>query len=357
MKIFLTVVLIGFSIGCTKSDGKDFGSRTGNMPVPLFSPDSGKVFNVDPPRTLMAMAGHGNYLVLGGGFRRVMMECWELFKDVYIYDKTSGIWETVYLNEARSMLTIAGTGNKLLFAGGINDNGNNHTSTLEVYDITNRSWEMYSLSTPRLAMAVATTENKVIFSGGTSLQNPQGAIDVYDSESGTLSSFRMHTPRYAHSASVKDKLIYISGGYGYVDGINHLQEISTIEVFNPVDGSISTMEMKYPRATHATIVSGNNLWLIGGTTKDIEMIDLTTGNSSIFSMEYSLRTNQPPVFFNDSWWIISSFEGEPYVFQFNEEDVSLRKYYAPHSRQIHGAAGVEGDFFILIDSGIFKVDK
>ena len=67
------------------------------------------------------------------------------------------------------VLAGAGTGNKVLFGGGFTyDNNFNPipSSTVDIYDVLTNTWSTAQLSEARYGLAAAATGNKIVFAGG-----------------------------------------------------------------------------------------------------------------------------------------------------------------------------------------------
>src|ERR1700704_3513284 len=68
------------------------------------------------------------------------------------------------LSEARRLLSAAGAGNKIIFAGGISTGG--YSKTIDIYDISSNAWTTTVLSEARGDLAAAAAGNKIVFAGG-----------------------------------------------------------------------------------------------------------------------------------------------------------------------------------------------
>jgi N-acetylneuraminic acid mutarotase len=117
---------------------------------------------------------------------------------------------------------VATVGNKILFAGG-GDNDNGATTTrVDIYDALNNTWSTAELSQGREYFAAATLGEKVFFAGGRTWQtSPSGfstwatssVVDIYDNASNTWTTATLSESRSDLSATTIDNKIYFAGGF------------------------------------------------------------------------------------------------------------------------------------------------
>jgi hypothetical protein len=130
-------------------------------------------------RNWLAAAATGNKILFAGGENNNGYS-----KVVDIYDVLTNTWSAAQLSEARGHLAAAATGNKFLFEGGYGGNG--YSKTVDIYDVTTNKWSTAQLSEARNWLAAATTGNKILFAGGIN-NNSQisKTVDIYDVSANT----------------------------------------------------------------------------------------------------------------------------------------------------------------------------
>jgi DNA-binding beta-propeller fold protein YncE len=84
---------------------------------------------------------------------------------VDIYDVTMNSWSTTELSLARTEITGAATGNKVLFAGGV-IGLSQYSSTVDIYDIVTNTWSTSSLPGGEAVGAAATVIGNNIYITG-----------------------------------------------------------------------------------------------------------------------------------------------------------------------------------------------
>ena len=186
---------------------------------------------------------------------------------VDIYNIATNTWSTAELTiPERQGMAVASVGNKILFAGGgDNDNGLT-TSRVDIYDASNNSWSIAELSKKREFMAATTLGDKVFFSGGGDWEpNLIGStrVDIYDNSTNTWSTASMGTGRMDHSATTIGNKIYFAGGTaGYYTSLNVL---NSIDIYDGVTNTWSTSTFQGDaRMLHASIGAGNKIFWAGG---------------------------------------------------------------------------------------------
>jgi len=164
-------------------------------------------------RAVMQAIGDGNKVYFAGGFWEDDAGGWHLDSLVDIYDVSSGARSAAYLSTARQALTTAALGNKVFFAGGIDDNSS-LSKTVDIYDLSSNTWSTAQLSQPRYGLTAANVGNKVYFAGGISVigGSSTNVIDIYDGQMGTWSVSSMATPKAFHAAIAIQNKIYWAGG-------------------------------------------------------------------------------------------------------------------------------------------------
>jgi hypothetical protein len=155
------------------------------------------VAQLSQPRQGIGALGCGNKIFLAGGSN---YELWFnngiVYNNVDIYDASTNTWTIAFLSQARTCVTAASLGNKVLFAGGT-ENGGDGTTRVDIYDINSNTWSTAELSAPRYAMDVVVDGSKIYFVGGEDWQDVYSNIDIYDVSTNSWSTSELEQPYYA----------------------------------------------------------------------------------------------------------------------------------------------------------------
>ena len=115
--------------------------------------------------------------------------------NVDIYDAFSNTWSSGLLSATRHSLCAAGAGNKIVFAGGIHNNGS-YSNIVDIYDTTSGTWSTATLSQGRGQLTAAAYGNKIYIAGGITTGNiASKVIDIYDVVNNTWSVDSLSQPR------------------------------------------------------------------------------------------------------------------------------------------------------------------
>jgi N-acetylneuraminic acid mutarotase len=287
---------------------------------------------------------------------------------VDIFDITAKKWSKAELSNAkRDGMVVASVGNKVLFAGGGDNDWVDVTSTVDIYDAGSNTWSTAELSEGRNYLTAATLGDRVFFAGGGiwgPLANPglnyhvgSKRVDIYDNSSNTWSTASLSEGRFELSSAVAGKRIYFSGG------INDIFTISKrIDIYDSETGSWSVSELKEGKASHAGIVMDDKLlWVAGSTSpyqsgyslsNQVEINDLSTGVTTFEcirpkAMFSTVITNDEVIFFTG----FSRGSGK-YFDVYNKNSRSWSVGVLPV--EIHGSAVISAGNAIYIAGG--KVD-
>jgi hypothetical protein len=190
---------------------------------------------------------------------------------VDIYDTISRSWTTAELTMAeRDGMAVATVGNKILFAGGGNNDWIDVTSRVDIYDATTNSWSTAELSQARNYPAAVTLNNKVYIAGGgywgplsqgssTNYHIGSTAIDIYDNATNTWTTSKLSEGRFELSATAIDNKIYFAGGLHSIYSVS-----SKIDIYDAANGSWSYSSMKDARAGHWGVAVGDKILWAGG---------------------------------------------------------------------------------------------
>lgn len=268
-------------------------------PVVVIDPCSNKpIINVNlipigtlsEARIALNSGAAGGKILFAGGF----VPNSHYSSRVDIYNIATNTWSTAELTiPERQGMAVASVGNKILFAGGGNNDDGLTTSRVDIYNADNNSWSIAELSKKREFMAATTLGNKAFFSGGGDWEpNLLGStrVDIYDNSTNTWSTASMGTGRMDHSATTIGNKIYFAGGTsGYYTSLNVL---NSIDIYDGATDTWSTSTFQgESRMAHASIAAGNKIFWAGGYkyaslgggfifSENIEIRDVSTGIST-----------------------------------------------------------------------------
>jgi len=203
-------------------------------------------------------------------------------KLAFLYDPTVATWSpTGNLNKSRGnhTATLLASG-KVLITGGEDGSGMSYILSAELYDPAKGTWAFTgSMTYFRTGHhAVLLQSGKVLASGG------WGSSEVYDPSSGTWS----FTLKKSIKNRLKDAAVVLkSGQVLLLGGESNLKELTSVEAYDPVANSWSTIKsMNKARGQHAAVVLASGKVLVAGgytaSTADMaesELYDPTAGSS------------------------------------------------------------------------------
>jgi len=227
-------------------------------------------------RTRLGAAGTGNQILFGGG---ISSDYSTVYSTVNIYDTRTNSWSVTNLSQARGGLAAAAAGTKVLFGGGALEDGS-YTNRVDIYDTISGGWSIGSLSVARSAMAAAGAGTKIVFGGGY-----RGAVsnvvDIYDTVSGNWTTHTLSVARQLLAAASAGTKILFAGGKG-----NTLTNGGTVvDIYDTVSGNWSTATLSAGRYALAgagagtKILFGGGLNSVGNTDSNVvDIYDTVTGN-------------------------------------------------------------------------------
>lgn len=134
---------------------------------------------------------------------------------VDIFDLSTLQWRTpqYILSAPRSNIVSATTGTRVIFAGGVQWNGNTHISVtnLDIFDAS-RFWSQGSLPEARSAISAISLATKVLFSGGWTSSVNSDRVDIYEVTTGVWTHTRLSTARDYIAAATVGNWVVLSGG-------------------------------------------------------------------------------------------------------------------------------------------------
>ena len=243
-------------------------------------------------RMALVSASASNKILFAGG-----MVTGAYSSRVDIYDVVTNIWTTAELTQPeRQGMAVATVGNKILFAGGgDNDNGAT-TKRVDIYNASNNTWSTAELSQGREYFAAVTSGGKVFFAGGRTWQTStsgfstwaaSNVVDIYDNSTGTWTTAILSEARSDLSATAVGGKIYFAGGFS-----DQFQQIPSkaLDIYDVTSNSWSTSRLVEEKAAHADISVNNKIFWASGIfnnnglgpwpSNHVEIRDLSTGNTS-----------------------------------------------------------------------------
>jgi len=183
---------------------------------------------------------------------------------VDIYSLSANTWSTAQLSEARWGLTVATVGNKILYAGGLKNNGSS-SSRVDIYDAAANTWSTAELSMARSEMTTAVAGNKVFFAGW-EYSGITNRVDIYDASSNSWSTTTLSEARGGMSVTAIGNKVLFAGGFKKYDGFWEIpSDFSTrVDIYDIATNSWSTSELKDARTGIAAAVAGNKVLFAGG---------------------------------------------------------------------------------------------
>ena len=187
---------------------------------------------------------------------------------------------------ARNRLTVALPDGRVLTAGGVTS-GNAVTNAAELYDPKTNLWTPVAgglLEGRSGATAVALADGSVLVSGG---RTASGAVSAtLESFDPSANAFRfigvMNTPRVDHAAALLP-----DGSVLLVGGSNGSDVLSSTDIFNPANGSISAGPVLTTPRTRlsATVLLDGSVLLAGGNSgsQDLNTAELYTPETRLIS--------------------------------------------------------------------------
>lgn len=227
------------------------------------------------PRAYIGATSLGSKAYFAGG-----MNSTGLISTVEIYNISTGQWDPIQnLSDARVLCAATTCGSKIFFAGGVDFySTGNIFSTVDIFDTVTGAWYVDSLSVPRFNVAAMSYDNKVLFAGG--VNNQIGVVydvvDVYDIETGTWSVQHLPGPRSAYGGVVNN-LAILPGGFDSA-GVT-----KRVDIYNFSTGTWSEDSLSVARAWVGIATLGSKMLIAGGVTNDnlqsdiVDIYDTETG--------------------------------------------------------------------------------
>jgi len=174
----------------------------------------------------VAVSGDEIYFAGGGYYYDVY------FSAIDVYDAANNIWHHMAFKEPKTYVAGAAIGDKILFAGGFRNKGddfpNNIEDKIEIYQPSTNTWSSVPLSEARGGITSATINNKVYFAGGWNTA-PSNKIDIYDGATNTWAASTLQYLPTAKTAIAYGDNIYWNDGSCKVEARNVKTGASSLE--------------------------------------------------------------------------------------------------------------------------------
>jgi hypothetical protein len=323
-----------------------------------------KIGSLSAGRIGLVSATAGSKIVFAGG-----MVVGSYSSRVDIYDTITKAWTTAELTKPeRQGMAVAAVGDKILFAGGGDNDWGETTSRVDIYDVSKNNWSIAELSKDREYLAAATIGNKVFFAGGTSWETSasgystwvtSNVVDIYDNISNTWATATLSESRANLTATTAGNKIYFAGGYA---GPMITNVSPVIDVFDASTNSWSFSYMQQAKASHASVALGEKVFWGAGIfnyfsptaypSNSVEIRDVNTGISSHICVipkinPNAVATRDKVVFFP------GNFENGMYSgSEFDIYDITTNQWSTGHiDREIYDATVISVNHTIYIAGG------
>lgn len=234
-----------------------------------------------------------NKLLFVGGFsvNPFSVHSWTFYKNIDIYDETTGRWSTVFMKTGRANPTLTVSGSKVLIIGGSEKLDFYaaaptlyFTKSVEIYDVDTDTWQVADLPKARLPRGVATYDKKAyIICGSVQDDNTPNRflykkIDVYDFTTNTWSEQPLPDTAFARSGltvGLKNKIYFMGGN------LENFSRTKRIDILTLPPSSISD-----------PYVLANKLTLSPNPVSDDMTLDFEKGNIKEYAVKISNALGQ-----------------------------------------------------------------
>jgi len=236
------------------------------------------VGTLSQPRAAMAVASSGNKILFAGGIE-ASSGSWLPSSRVDIYDITNNTWSMAELCIGRYSIAATTAANKIFFGGGDVGDGTSPVDAVDIYDLASNTWTVSHLSASGNSIVAASLGTKVFFAGGDGGFSSDGVwraqrVDIFDVNSNSWSTASLTEPKYGISAVTLNNKVYFSGGFAFTNISNR------VEIFDNANNSWSLDSMYERKSHHGGIAAGDKIFWAGPSCL-VEIKNVNTGNSSI----------------------------------------------------------------------------
>lgn len=221
-----------------------------------------------------------------------------------------------FLSGNRSQLTLASAADKIVFAGGWEQNNGRVAlaRTEDLYEWSSQSWSL-SIQTPHLGAAVATNGNKIYFGGGGYYYSDYYSdIDVYDAVNNIWERISFKDAKtLAAGAAIGNKVMFAGGfkksGDDFPNNVENL-----VEIYEPSTRSWSSVTLSEARGGITSVIIRGKVYFAGGwnttSSNKIDIYDDATNSWSVSTLTY-LKTAKTAIAHGDKiYWTDASCKVE-----------------------------------------------
>ena len=241
-------------------------------------------------RSNLSAAVIGNKLVVAGGYDNSnssdAIDVFTIGADGKLIQST----ENLTLSVARGDLSAAIIGNKLVVAGGYNSNNSSSSNAVDVFTL-NSNGELIQSSTENLTLSVARSDlsaavigNKLVVAGGyNTTSGSSDAVDVFTigADGKLIQSTERLTLSVARgdlSAAIIGNKLVVAGGYNSNSSYSNAIDVFTIASDGKLIKSAERLTLSVARSGLSAAVIGNKLVVAGGydNSNSSDVIDVFT---------------------------------------------------------------------------------
>lgn len=260
-----TVLIVGGSDGTR-------ASKASELYIPglvRFAATSGQL-NVPRLHHQALRLNDGRVLVLGGAPDQMWNDA-QAYASAEMFDNKTGFYSSLLnsMNEGRAQFTATLLGNgQVLIVGGWQSSSRRTLASAELYDPSTGKFRLISgggLSHGRYAhSATLLADGRVLIAGGnTETDSGSTSMEIYDpaTERFTEVATPLKYGRAYHSATLlSNGQVLLAGGQTY------WTTRGSMELFDPVKGTVQATRIALPRANHAAVrLSNGQVLLVGGS--------------------------------------------------------------------------------------------
>ena len=243
-------------------------------------------------RSYLSLAYAADKIVFAGGMEQNSGGS-SVARTIDLYDLSTKGWslsiQTPHLEAA-----VAISGNKVFFGGG-GYYYSDYYSAIDVYDAQNNIWANLSFSEAKTLVAGAAIDNKIMFAGGFKKSgdyfpnNFENLVEIYEPSTNTWTSVALSEARGGITSAIARDKVYFAGGWNTAPS-------NKIDIYDAATNSWSTSTLNFLKTAKTAISLGNKIYWTDGSCK-IEIRNVETGASSV---EYLTRSGETKTIIKDN---------------------------------------------------------
>ena len=217
---------------------------------------AGQIAELSVGRGHIGAASAGNKVLFAGG----MNDNYDGVDVVDIYDVSTNTWSTNYLN-GEKIVSATSLNNKIYFAGG-------GTNEVEVYDGSSNLWSVITRSEPTFSMANIAFGNTIYWAGGNIGSSTSDKVEMYNVITGKSTFHQLSAARKNFQAVLKNNRILFYTGYPYSNNVDvydiNIQTWSACSIVQSPNnaGIISADNKVYVAGGDINGALTNQVWLL-----------------------------------------------------------------------------------------------